>query len=156
MVQALRKSQLGILVRINDSTNNRTQNRKNRYPDQYIQGIIYSLLYILEDLAPYGGQTSSSCGGLVAFGHQMGAPQAPIWGPCGPPGQIEIHIQGKYKYKYIYKTNRNTYRVQVQIQQLRTNSLWSRSSSRSSRSSSSTKHIQIGLDILHPWRQSEL
>ena len=33
----------------------------------------------LEGLAPYGGQTSSSCGGLVAFGHQMGALQAPIW-----------------------------------------------------------------------------
>ena len=31
----------------------------------------------LEDLAPYGGQTSSSCGGLVAFGHQMGA----LWAP---------------------------------------------------------------------------
>ena len=31
----------------------------------------------LEDLAPYGGQTSSSCGGLVAFGHQMGALRAP-------------------------------------------------------------------------------
>ena len=27
----------------------------------------------LEGLAPYGGQTSSSCGGLVAFGHQIGA-----------------------------------------------------------------------------------
>ena len=34
-------------------------------------------LYILEGLAPYGGQTSSSCGGLVAFGHQMGA----LWAP---------------------------------------------------------------------------
>ena len=28
-------------------------------------------------MAPYGGQTSSSCGGLVAFGHQMGALGAP-------------------------------------------------------------------------------
>ena len=40
---------------------------------------------IIEDLAPYGGQTSSSCGGLVAFGHQMGALLAPL-----------------DKYKYIY------------------------------------------------------
>ena len=31
----------------------------------------------LGGLAPYGGQTSSSCRGLVAFGHQMGALQAP-------------------------------------------------------------------------------
>ena len=31
----------------------------------------------LEGLAPYGGQTSSSCGRLVAFGHQMGALRAP-------------------------------------------------------------------------------
>ena len=31
----------------------------------------------LEGLAPYGGQTSSSCGGMVAFGHQMGALPAP-------------------------------------------------------------------------------
>ena len=36
--------------------------------------IIYSKL---EGLAPYGCQTSSSCGGLVAFDHQMGALQAP-------------------------------------------------------------------------------
>ena len=34
-------------------------------------------MFKLEDLAPYGGQPSSSCGGLVAFGHQMGALQAP-------------------------------------------------------------------------------
>ena len=40
---------------------------------------------ILEVVAPYGGQTSSSCGGLVAFGHQMGALRAPQ-GPFGPPG----------------------------------------------------------------------
>ena len=32
----------------------------------------------LEGLAPYGGQTSSSCGGLVAFGHQIGALRAPL------------------------------------------------------------------------------
>ena len=42
-------------------------------------------------MAPYGGQTSSSCGGLVVFGHQMGA----LWAPwlekmkfgalCTPP-----------------------------------------------------------------------
>ena len=31
----------------------------------------------LEDLAPYGGQSSSSCGGLVVFGHQMGF----LWAP---------------------------------------------------------------------------
>ena len=36
-------------------------------------------LNILEGLAPYGGQTSSSCGGLVAFSHQLGALWAPIW-----------------------------------------------------------------------------
>ena len=36
-----------------------------------------SYFHILEGLAPYRGQTSSSCGGLVAFGHQMGALQAP-------------------------------------------------------------------------------
>ena len=36
-----------------------------------------SLFEQQECLAPYGGQTSSSCGGLVAFGHQMGALQAP-------------------------------------------------------------------------------
>ena len=28
---------------------------------------------ILEGLGPYGGQTSSSCGGLMAFGHLIGA-----------------------------------------------------------------------------------
>ena len=45
----------------------------------------------LEGLAPYGGQTSSSCGGLVAFGHQMGALQAPwlvklkFGALCAPP-----------------------------------------------------------------------
>ena len=33
---------------------------------------------ILERSAPYGGQTYSSCGGLVAFGHQMGALRAPF------------------------------------------------------------------------------
>ena len=42
-------------------------------------------------LAPYGGQNSSSCGGLVAFGYQMGALRAP-------------------------KTNTNTYIAQKQIQ----------------------------------------
>ena len=42
------------------------------------------LFIVLEGLAPYGGQTSSSCGGLVAFGHQMGALRAPIWWPKGP------------------------------------------------------------------------
>ena len=45
----------------------------------------------LEGFAPYGGQTSSSCRGLVAFGHQMGA----LWAPW---------------------TNTNTYIVQIQIQ----------------------------------------
>ena len=45
----------------------------------------------LEGLAPYGDQPSSSCGGLVAFGHQIGA----LWAPwlvklkfgalCAPP-----------------------------------------------------------------------
>ena len=44
---------------------------------QSLGGIrIYLIIYILsalEGLAPYGGQTSSSCGGLVALGHQMGA-----------------------------------------------------------------------------------
>ena len=35
------------------------------------------ILISLEGLAPYRGQTSSSCGGLVAFGHQMGA----LWAP---------------------------------------------------------------------------
>ena len=52
------------------------------------------ILYLfrsLEGLAPYGCQTSSSCGGLVAFGQQMGA----LWPPwlvklkfgalCAPP-----------------------------------------------------------------------
>ena len=34
-------------------------------------------LLSLEGLAPYGGQISSSCRGLVAFGHQMGALRAP-------------------------------------------------------------------------------
>ena len=49
------------------------------------------LFYLLEGSAPYGGQTSSSCGGLVAFGHQMGALRAP-WlvkskfeALCAPP-----------------------------------------------------------------------
>ena len=32
---------------------------------------------VIEGLAPYGGETSSSCGGLVAFGQQMGALRAP-------------------------------------------------------------------------------
>ena len=72
----------------------------------------------LEGLAPYGGQTFSSCRGLVVFGHKMGALRAP-WlvklkfgvlctppssscgglvafshqmGAFGPPGQIQIHI----------------------------------------------------------------
>ena len=36
------------------------------------------ILYILEGSAPYGAQTSSSCGGLVAFCHQMGALWAPL------------------------------------------------------------------------------
>ena len=31
------------------------------------------IFYKLEGLAPYGGQTSSSCGGLVAFNHLFGA-----------------------------------------------------------------------------------
>ena len=52
---------------------------------------LITFLLNLECLAPYGGQTSSSCGGLVAFGHQMGA----LWAPwlvklkfgalCTPP-----------------------------------------------------------------------
>ena len=47
--------------------------------------------YRLEGLAPYGGQTSSSCRGLVAFSHQMGALWAPWLGKmkfgvlCPPP-----------------------------------------------------------------------
>ena len=40
---------------------------------------VNTLFYKLEGLAPYGGQTTSPCGGLVAFGHQMGALRAPIW-----------------------------------------------------------------------------
>ena len=51
--------------------------------------LLVSLFSTLEGLAPYWGQTSSSCGGLVAFGHQMGALWAP-WGPLGPPGQKQI------------------------------------------------------------------
>ena len=37
----------------------------------------FDILKKLEDLASYGDQTSSSCGGLVAFSHQMGA----LWAP---------------------------------------------------------------------------
>ena len=64
---------------------------------------------ILEGLAPCGGQTSSSCGGLVAFGHQMGvlwAPRGPS-GPGGPSGPL-----GALRAPW---TNRNTYIAQTQI-----------------------------------------
>ena len=53
--------------------------------------MIYNLLFVLEGLAPYGGQTSSSRRGLVAFSHQMGALWAPLlvklkFGAlCAPP-----------------------------------------------------------------------
>ena len=53
---------------------------------------------LLEGLAPYGDQTSSSCGGLVAFSHKMGA----LWPPLD-------------KYKYIYSANTNTYIAEIQI-----------------------------------------
>ena len=69
-----------------------------------------SYLNQLEGLAPYRGQTSSSCGGLVAFGHQMGA----LWAPWLVKliysantntntyiAQIQIHIGYKYKYNMI-------------------------------------------------------
>ena len=56
---------------------------------------------ILEGLATYGGQTSSSCRGLVAFGRQMGALWVPKWGP------------GPNKYIYSASTNTNTYIVQI-------------------------------------------
>ena len=48
----------------------------------------------LEGLASYGGQTSSSCEGLGAFGHQMGALQPP-WTNTSTyivKLQIQIHI----------------------------------------------------------------
>ena len=55
--------------------------------------LLYRALFMkLEGSAPYGGQTSTSCGGMVAFDHQMGALWAPKLGPFGPPGQIQIHI----------------------------------------------------------------
>ena len=53
----------------------------------YCLKLIYK---ILEDLAPYGGQTSSSCGGLVAFGHQMGALRAPWTNTNSYIAQIHI------------------------------------------------------------------
>ena len=40
---------------------------------------------IIEGLAPYGGKNSSSCGGLVAFGHQMG-------------GTYKYNNQGQIRY----------------------------------------------------------
>ena len=53
---------------------------------------------------------SSSCGGLVAFGHQMGALRAP-WTNKNTyiaQTQIIIHIQHKYKYIYGARTNMTT------------------------------------------------
>ena len=50
------------------------------------------IFMIIEGLAPYGGQTSSSCGGLVAFGHQMGALWAPWTNTNTYIGQIQIQI----------------------------------------------------------------
>ena len=52
----------------------------------------------LEVLAPYGGQTSSSCGGLVAFGHQMGALRAPWTKTNKYIAQTQIHIGWQNKY----------------------------------------------------------
>ena len=50
------------------------------YPlDTWISALDFKHFRILEGLVPYGGQTSSSCGGLVAFSHQLGALRAPIW-----------------------------------------------------------------------------
>ena len=50
----------------------------NRETAEYCLGVVKELsedvkFNILEVLAPYGSQISSSCRGLVAFGHQMGA-----------------------------------------------------------------------------------
>ena len=53
---------------------------------------------------------SSSCGGLVAFGHQMGALRAP-WTKTNTiivQTQILIHIQHKQKYNYGPRTNITT------------------------------------------------
>ena len=54
----------------------------NRETAEYCLGVVKELsedvkFNILEVLAPYGSQISSSCRGLVAFGHHMGALQAP-------------------------------------------------------------------------------
>ena len=58
------------------------------FKQQYILRNVYNKL---EGSAPHGGQAPSSCRGLVAFGHQMGA----LWAPwlvklkfgalCAPP-----------------------------------------------------------------------
>ena len=61
-------------------------------------GVGSLLCETLEGLAPYGDQTSSSCGGLVAFGHQMGALRAPWTDTNTYIAQIQIHIGCKYKY----------------------------------------------------------
>ena len=54
----------------------------NRETAEYCLGVVKELsedvkLNILEVLAPYGSQISSSCRGLVAFGHPIGA----LWAP---------------------------------------------------------------------------
>ena len=94
---------------------------------------------ILEGLAPYGGQTSSSCGGLVAFGHQMGALRAPWTNTNSYIAQIQIGTV------QIGTVQIGTIQIgTVQIGTVRTNSLRRSSSSRSRSSSSSTKHIYKG------------